>query len=278
MDGARARRGDRLRDGEPGRRGARLPLRLPGRLRPARARKRRHHVPELVDGEVDHRVDLRPRDEPAAGRSRRPARLPDPRRRRGPRRDHDARPADDDQRPAVERPARLQHPHAGPDRRGAHGPGREGPRHLLGVLAERPRAGRRGDPERGRRGLPGLRPARAARPDRDRAGHVALAARLGGPHPGVLRRPHGSRRLRPPRRADAPRRRVERAAAAVEALHARVDRPDLRRTAATAGSSGSTRPSPASARGWSTDPSRTSAPSPPSRPTSTSSPGSSASW
>ena len=77
-------------------------------------------------------------------RARRPARLADPGGRPAARRDHDARPADDDQRPALERLSRLQHLHARPPPRGAHGAGREAARDLLGVLAERPGPARRG--------------------------------------------------------------------------------------------------------------------------------------
>ena len=62
--------------------------------------------------------------------------------------------------------------HARPDQRGADGSGRQEAGHLLGVLAERPRAGRRGDPERGRRRLPGLRPAASSS---DRSGSRTAA-------------------------------------------------------------------------------------------------------
>ena len=123
-----------------------------------------------------------------------------------------------------------------PDRiaRGAHGPGGEAAGHLLGVLAERAGAARGGDPERRRRGLPGLRPARAPRPDRHRARHVALAARLGRPHAGLLRPPHGPRRLRPARRAAAPRRRLAAAGGCSPSASCARRSRRSRRTAATA--------------------------------------------
>ena len=101
-------------------------------------------------------------------------------RRCRPRRDHDARPADDDQRALLERPARLQHHHAGPDLRGAHGAGRQEAGDLLGVLAERARPGRRGDRERDRHGLPGVRP---------RAAHRGRSASRTAPGAGSATRP-----------------------------------------------------------------------------------------
>ena len=214
MDAAEAPGRDRLRDREPGSLAVRV-YRYGCRVGEDRLRRRptatttfqswsmAKSITALVFGRAMYQN---------LDRARRPAGLADPDRRPGARRDHDAPAADDDQRPAVERPSRLQHLHAGPPPRGAHGPGREGARHLLGVLAERPGAGRRGRSQRAvgedfqafaQRelfGPLGIEPGTWSW-ERDSAGHTQ----------GFFGLHMTRRRLRPPRRADAARRRLARA-------------------------------------------------------------------
>ena len=167
----------------------------------------------------------------------------------GPRRDHDARPADHDQRPAVERPARLQHLHAGPDPGGAHRPGGEASRAPTGSTR---RAGRRCSPRR-----PRTPSARTSRPTRS-ASSSGRSGSSPAPGAGSATPPGHTQGFFGLHMVPDDFARLRRAACAAAASgtaggcspSASCARRSRRspRTAATAGSSGSTRRSRASAR------------------------------
>ena len=179
---------------------------------------------ELVDGEVRHRIDLRPRDDARPDLAGRPGGRAVPGGRQAAWRHHHARPAHPDLGSALERLSRLQHLHdARPHPRRAD----PGDRPQAGdVLRVRPEPGlaagggdRAGDGQQDARRRPVLRPARALRPARNPGRPLVLEPRQRGQRRRLLGREHAPRRLRAPGRAHAPRRSVARAAPAFEALH-----------------------------------------------------------
>ena len=125
---------------------------------------------ELVDGQGRHVGRLRPRVDARADQPRRPGRLPAAGGRRSARRADAARPADDDrgQQPGA-RCTTSTSRMADRIRDALTVPLDPPARRVLQLLADRPGDGGRGGRPRRRRGLPGLLPARAADPARDRA-------------------------------------------------------------------------------------------------------------
>ncbi len=78
-----------------------VPARLPRGRGPRRAGEPHAEVRELLDGQVDHRAAVRPRDAAGPDRPGRPGGLAGHRGRPPPRGDHDAQPAHDDLRPGA---------------------------------------------------------------------------------------------------------------------------------------------------------------------------------
>ena len=227
MDEAEAPRRDRLRRPRTGPSRSASIARLPGRRGPRRRRATARQqfeswslaksVTALVFGRAMSLGLIGP-DDPLGSL------VPEADRR--PRRDHDARPADDDLA-ACAGTVSATTTSSLPDRvqEALTVAGRKAARDLLGVLAERPGAARRGDPSarpvRTSRTLPSA--SSSARSGSSRA--PGTGRRDGAGHTqGFFGLQHAPRRLRPPRRADAPRRRLARPAPALARVRARGGR------------------------------------------------------